>query len=350
MRENHSAFSLPEDQIKSTEINSDKGPAMNRMLAYFGGVPREVTTDNLKQIVVRADRYEPTFSELADAWGVHNRLYISATRPSKPKDKPDVEKHVDIVYKHVYAPIRNMLITSRQHLVRLVLEKLEDLNNRPQYKNLPSRRDLFEKEEKPLLRSLPDHPFTLKKSTRAKVKLNYHVILGEDWHQYSVPWEYIGQETRILHDSEEVEVFIGLKRIAVHKRDRRRNRYTTLAEHMPESHRRYKQQRGWQGDDFLEQASRIGTETTASISRLLASSTFPEQTFDACLGILRLADKYGKTRLEAACGRANQGMRVNYKTIQNILKMNLDQVPYLQKDLFTNIPEHENIRGAESYQ
>ena len=324
-------------------------PGLNRMLAYFGGVSREVTTDNMRQMVIRADRYEPTFSELADAWGVHNRVFINATRPGKPKDKPDVERHVNIVYNHVYAPLRNLTITSRQQLVGLVLEKLDVLNNRPQYKNLPSRWERFVREEQALLRPLPDHPFALKKSTRAKVKLNYHVILGEDWHQYSVPWEYIGQETRVLYDSEVVEVFIGLKRIAVHKRDYRRNRYSTLTEHMPEPHRRYKQQRGWQGDDFLEQASLIGTETSASISRLLASSTFPEQTFDACVGILRLADKYGKTRLEAACGRANQGIRINYKTIQGILQKNLDQVKSGHGAYIINIPEHENIRGAEAY-
>lgn len=324
-------------------------PALNRMLMYFGGVPREVTTDNLKQMVNRADRYEPTFSEVADAWGVHNRLFMKATRPGKPKDKPTVEKHVDIVYKHVYAPIRDILITSREQLVSLTLKQLDTLNHRPQYKNLPSRWEQFEQEEKHLLRPLPDHPFVLKKSTQAKVKLNYHVILGEDWHQYSVPWEYIGQQTRILYDSEVVEVFIGLKRIAVHQRNFRRNRYTTLPEHMPESHLHYKKQRGWTGDDFLEQASRIGNETSASIERILASRAFPEQTYDACLGTLRLADKYGKERLEAACSRANKGMRINYKTILSILKNNLDQVAPIPRGLFTIIPEHENIRGAESY-
>jgi len=242
-----------------------------------------------------------------------------------------------------------VLITSREQLVNLTLKELDVLNNRPQYKNMPSRREQFEQEEKHLLRPLPDHPFVLKKSTQAKVKLNYHVILGEDWHQYSVPWEYIGQQTRILYDSEVVEVFIGLKRIAVHQRNFRRNRYTTLPEHMPESHLHYKKQRGWTGDDFLEQASRIGNETSASIERILASRAFPEQTYDACLGTLRLADKYGKERLEAACSRANKGMRINYKTILSILKNNLDQVAPVPRDLFTIIPEHENIRGAESY-
>jgi transposase len=324
-------------------------PALNRMLRYSGAVPKESLFDNMKQMVTKADRYEPSFTEAAEAWGVHNRIFIKATRPGKPKDKSAVEKHVDIAYTHIYAPLRNVLITSQEQLVSLTLTQLNVLNNRPQYKNLPSRWEKFEKEEKPLLRLLPDHPFVLKKSTNAKVKPNYHVILGEDWHQYSVPWEYIGQQTRIIYDSEVVEVFIELKRIAVHKRCFRQNRYTTLEEHMPESHLRYKQQRGWSGDDFLEQASRIGTETSASIERILSSKSFIEQTYDACLGTLRLAKKYNPERLEAACKRANRGIRINYKTIQNILKNNLDQEPSESPDLFTSLPEHDNIRGAESY-
>jgi len=324
-------------------------PALNRMLRYSGAVPKESLFDNMKQIVTKADRYEPSFTEAAEAWGVHNRIFIKATRPGKPKDKPDVEKHVDIAYTHIFAPLRDMLITSHEQLVSLTFTQLECLNNRPQYKNLPSRWERFETEEKPLLRPLPDHPFVLKKSTNAKVKPNYHVILGEDWHQYSVPWEYIGQQTRIIYDSEEVEVYIGLKRIAVHKRCFKQNRYTTLEEHMPESHLRYKKVRGWTGDDFLEQASRIGAETSASIGRILTSKSFIEQTYDACLGTLRLAKKYNPERLEAACKRANKGVRINYKTIQNILKNNLDQEPSESPDLFTTLPEHDNIRGAESY-
>lgn len=324
-------------------------PGLNRMLAYFGGVPREASTDNMRQIVTRSCRYEPTFTQAAEAWAIHNGFILKATRPRKPKDKPSVEKHVDIVYTHIYAPLRNLLITSREQLVKLTMERLDVLNNLPRYKDLPSRWQLFLKDEKPLLRSLPHQPFALKKSTLAKVKMDYHVILGEDWHQYSVPWEYIGQQTRIIYDGDVVEVFIGLKRIAIHQRDRRKNRYTTLPEHMPESHRQFKKQRSWNSDDYLEQASRIGEETVITITQMLASRFFPEQTYDACLGILRLAQKYGNDRLEAACRRGNQGIRITYHTIANILKNNLDQASPNLVQPQLQIPEHDNIRGAKSF-
>ncbi|WP_411272861.1 hypothetical protein [Daejeonella sp.] len=30
--------------------------------------------------------------------------------------------------------------------------------------------------------------------TKAKVQKHYHVLVGEDWHYYSVPYRYIGKE------------------------------------------------------------------------------------------------------------------------------------------------------------
>lgn len=325
-------------------------PALNRSVEYLGGVPKVTLTDNMKQVVTQANRYEPSFTLLAEQWSVHYNTCLKATRPAKPKDKPSVEKSVHLSYQRINAKMRNETFYSLSELKQRVRELLEEFNNRPMFKQQVSRRDRFINEEKPTLRELPAEPFALKYRTKAKVKPNYHVILGEDWHQYSVPHQYIGQEVVIVYDEQEVEIFIGkMQRIAVHRRDLRRNGYTTLPEHMPESHRRYKEQKGWTEEDFTLRASRIGEQTELVIHRLLSSKAFIEQTYDGCLGVLRLASKYGNERLEAACKRANIGNTINYKTIHNILKNNLDKVPLKEQEptLFTT--NHENIRGADAY-
>jgi len=74
-----------------------------------------------------------------------------------------------------------------------------------------------------------------------------------------------------------------------------------------------------------------------------------EQTYDGCLGVLRLGDKYGKDRLEAACKRAAQAPRITYRTIFNILENNLDKIPVTHDQHTLIIPEHENIRGPQAY-
>lgn len=325
-------------------------PGLNRALEYLGVVPKVTLTDNMKQLVAQSSRYEPSFTLLAEQWSVHYNTCLKATRVAKPKDKPSVEKSVHLSYQQINAKMRNEVMYSLSELKGRVRDLLEEFNNRKMYKQEASRRDRFNNEEKPMMRELPGEPFTLKYSTKAKVKPNYHVILGQDWHQYSVPHQYIGQDVIIVYDEKEVEIFIGkMQRIAVHKRDIRRNGYTTLAEHMPESHRKYKEQKGWNEEDFLLRASRIGEQTKIAINTLLGSKTFIEQTYDGCLGVLRLADKYGAERLEAACKRANTGIRINYKIIQNILKNNLDKIVLKENELTLFIPDHENIRGADVY-
>lgn len=325
-------------------------PAMNRAVEYFGGVTKVTLTDNMKQIVTQTNRYEPSFTLLAEQWSVHYNTTLKAARPAKPKDKPSVEKSVHLSYQRINARIRNETFYSLEELRARVRELLDEFNDRVMFKQGVSRRDKFMSEEKHLLRELPAEPFMLKSRTKAKVKPNYHVILGEDWHQYSVPHQYIGQDVIIVYDEQVVEVFIdNLKRIAVHKRDFRRNGYTTLSEHMPESHLKYKQQKGWNEDDFISRAAKIGQQTEIAINKMLGAKAFIEQTYDGCLGVLRLADKYGNDRLEAACKRANVGSRINYKILHNILKNNLDKIPVADNGLTLFIPKHENIRGAEAY-
>jgi hypothetical protein len=323
---------------------------MNRAVEYFGGATKVTLTDNMKQIVTQTNRYEPTFTLLSEQWSVHYNTCLKAARPSKPKDKPSVEKSVHLSYQRINARMRNETFYSLEELRARVRDLLDEFNDRIMFKQGISRRDKFMSEEKHLLRELPAEPFVLKSRTKAKVKPNYHVILGEDWHQYSVPHQYIGHEVVIVYDEKVVEVFIdNLKRIAVHKRDCRRYGYTTLAEHMPESHLKYREQKGWTEDDFIAKASKIGEQTKIAINKLLGAKAFIEQTYDGCLGVLRLADKYGNDRLESACRRANTGSRINYKILHNILKNNLDKIPVVENELALFIPEHDNIRGAEAY-
>ena len=325
-------------------------PALNRAVQYFQGSPRFMVTDNMAQIVTRSSRYEPTFTELADQWSVHYNTAIKATRVKKPKDKPSVEKSVHLSYQRIYARMRNENFYSLNELRNRVFSLLEEFNDRPMQEQGLSRRVRFIQNEQSFLRPLPESPFSLKNRTKARVKKNHHVILGEDMHNYSVPHQYIGQETIIVYDEDVVEVFLGnLQRIAVHPRDTRRFGYSTLPEHRPEAHRRYLEQRGWCQDDFIEMATLIGENTVSIITAILTSRFFIEQTYDSCIGVLQLGKRYGNDRLEAACKRANNGSRVTYRTIKNILEKNLDKVGPLRQDLLHYIPDHSNLRGPEAY-
>jgi transposase len=322
--------------------------ALGRSMSFFEGVPRNILCDNLKQVVTRSNRYEPSFSELSHQWALHYGTNFEAARVGKPKDKPSVEKGVDMAYKRIYAPLRNKEFYSLEQLNHQIVKQL-DIHNKANFQRRNySRDDRFINEEKHCLGSLPAEPFTIKHVTHAKVQKNYHVILGEDWHQYSVPHEYIGKQIKIIYDTAEVEIYLGLKRIAIHRRSYRRHGYTTLPEHMPEKHQRYLEIRGWDAEYFIKRAARIGENTAWVIEKVLSSKAFPEQTYNACLGILSYEKKYSPERLEAACKRAYGAPVINYKIISNILRNNQDKQTCIQMEI--RLPEHENIRGAGTYQ
>lgn len=322
-------------------------PALNACAEYFEGLPMHLVSDNMAQVVKSANRYEPSFTELITQWSVHYNVTVIATRVAKPRDKASVEKAVDLAYKRIYGPLRDRVFHSLEQLNEAVKERLKEHNHMLFQKKDYSRYDLY-LQEKTSLRPLPQKAFELKYSTSAKVQKNYHVTLGQDWHHYSVPYRYIGKKIRIVYDTTVVEVFDGLNRIALHKRDYRKHGYSTLEIHMPEKHLKFKESLGWDEDYFLSKAEQVGENFRKVIEYILKSRHFTQQTYLACLGLLRLKDKYGKDRLEAACQRALHGSSITYRSIDAILVNGADrQIPLLPET--PSVPEHDNIRGPQNY-
>jgi transposase len=332
----------------SSAVQENLFCALNRCLEYIGGVPRNVLSDNMKQFVGKNMRYEYKFQELAEQWAVHYNTNLEATRPRRPKDKPVVENSVYQSYLRIYAKLRNEEFHSLFEINKRIRQLLE-VHNRSPFQKLPgSRHERYVLDELPLLKPLPLEPFIIKHTTKAKIQRNYHVVLGEDMHLYSVPFQYIGQATTINYDEENVEIFIGFKRIAAHKRDYRRHAYTTLAEHMPAKHLKYNETLGWDAEYFLSFASKIGESSSEAFKQVLASKVFIEQTYNACLGLKRLSEIYEPTRFEAACRRALKASKVTYGLLKNILVNNLDKQIESPTDEYL-IPDHENIRGEGTY-
>jgi hypothetical protein len=166
---------------------------------------------------------------------------------------------------------------------------------------------------------------------------------------YSVPYQYVGKKVKVLYDHRTVEVYLDNSRIALHRRQPHSKAYTTLADHMPPHHQRMHQIKGWNKEDLLSQAGRIGTATRQAATLMLENSIYIEQNYKACFGMLMLEKKYTSARLEAACTRALLGTRVNYTMIKNILERGLDKQASLPNN-HTPIPPHDNIRGKDQYQ
>lgn len=337
-------------QAVHSQQTADFTTCINTMLRYYGGVPATILCDNLKTAVTRPSRYEPVFTDICNQLSEHYQTTFSATRPYSPRDKAMVERAVSIVYAHVYAPLRNHSFGSLQALNDAMQEQLLLLNNKP-YKNTAySRWYFFEQRERSVLKSLPTEPFAPKKVVVLTVQRNYHVQLREDFLYYSVPYQFVGKKVKVLYDSRVVEVYYENSRIALHIRKPHGKAYTTLADHMPPHHQRMQQIKGWNKEDLLAQAHRIGSAALQAATLMLENSIYIEQNYKACFGMLMLQKKYGSQRLEAACARALMGTRINYTMIKNILERGLDKQLPLNYESPTVIPSHDNIRGKDHYQ
>jgi hypothetical protein len=103
----------------------------------------------------------------------------------------------------------------------------------------------------------------------------------------------------------------------------------------------------WNPDRLINWAGNLGEYVKAVISNILGQRQHPEQAYKTCLGILNLAKKYDKKRLNKACRRAIEFQHYSYKGIRNILKNKTEEQ---QLDCFEPFPEHKNIRGNRYYQ
>lgn len=75
----------------------------------------------------------------------------------------------------------------------------------------------------------------------------------------------------------------------------------------------------------------------------------PEQAFKSCIGIIALAKKYDKDRVNKASGRALSFGNLSYRAVKNILEKKLDLIEEEQSNLFAQLPVHDNVRGANYY-
>ena len=310
-----------------------------RAFSFLGGVPEIVVPDNLKAGVKHPCRYEPeinpTYQDLAQHYGTA----VIPTRVRKPKDKAKVEVAVQVVERWILARLRNRTFFSLAELNQDIWELLEELNHRPMRHLGRSRRDLFQTLDQPVLKSLPETPYEFAVWKKARVNIDYHIEF--DKHYYSVPYALIHQEVYIRATERTIEISFKNRCVACHPRSNARGRHTTISEHMPIAHQKYAE---WSPERLLGWAHTMGPYTAQLVETLFDSRKHPEQAYRSCLGILRLGDRYGKERLEAACRRALPAGIRSYKGIKSILDAKLDQIE-ADQTIAATLPSHANIRG-----
>ncbi|HVT62442.1 MAG TPA: IS21 family transposase [Legionellaceae bacterium] len=331
--------------VTATQSIADWISSHIRMWTYFGGVSCIVVPDNLKAGVTKAHRYDLDINANYQLLGEHYGCAIVPARIGKPKDKAKVENAVGCIERQILAPLRNITFTSLAAIRAAIQPRLEAFNQQVFQKMQTSRHILLETLDKPALKPLPQTPYQYADWKKAKVNIDYHIMFDDRY--YSVPWRYIHQLIDIRATTSTIECFYEGKRVALHQRHKARYQYSTCVEHMPKKHQAQGQ---WTPERLRRWASKTGHYTALFIEQMIASRPFPEQAFRASLGVLRLGDRFGSERLEKACAIGLQTGMTRYKSIELILKNNMDKLENHNRTSSSSSSTHINLRGSNYYQ
>ena len=318
------------------------------MFEYFGGVPEVLVPDNLKTGVTKPNYYEPDLNETYLSLANHYGAIILPARVRKPRDKAKVEKCVLMAEQLILGGLRNRTFGSLAELNIAIKEVVAHANEKSLQRRPESRKELFEKEEKPLLKALPSTPFLYFETKEAKVHPDYHIEIRDNF--YSVPYTYVGKAVRAMIYSDHLEIYHDGGRIAHHFLQAGKQKASTKEEHMPREHL---WQLEWTPERFLNWGAKNGPHTRHFMQKMMESKKHPEQAFRACFGVLRLGKTYSSEQLESACEIAANYDRYMLKVIENILKKETDKKITKQKQnekISSEIkPNNENLRGPNYY-
>ena len=188
---------------------------MERCLAFFGGTTAADIFDNMKTVVLShtatATVFNPKFLAYARARG---GFAVVACNVKKANEKGRVERPVGFIRRRFWpgrrfrdlfdlnaqaAAWRDDFANGREH---------EDTGKVPAL--------VFQHEEKHRLRPLPDTTFDTGDVAGTGVTKTFRVTF--DRNRYSVPWRLVSQQVIVRADDDTVAVFLGPKRVALHRR------------------------------------------------------------------------------------------------------------------------------------
>ena len=186
---------------------------------YAGGVPNEVTFDNLKP-VVKIYGYKST-KQLTDEiikFATYYGFNVNTCNARKGNEKGTVETGGDNARSELFSI--NYEFSSIEALNKYVLDSLKELN-----------KDVLEKfeSEKKCLKPLPIHDYSVGSFGIAKINTYSFALIETNY--YSVPEEYVGREVRYSSINNIIVFYSGNKEICRHKKIEDTNSYSVDIHH-----------------------------------------------------------------------------------------------------------------------
>ena len=314
-----------------------------RMYEAFRGVAAITVCDNLRSGIRSPDRYEAEVTESYQELARHYGTCVIAARIKKPRDKAKVESAVLVAQRWILAALRHRTFHHLAELNEAIIPLLHKLNTRVMRHVNASRRDLYERLDKPALMPLPDTPYEYAQWRQVRLNIDYHVQFED--HYYSAPHALVKETLWLRATYGTVELYHKGRRVASHPRSFVKYAYSTTPEHRPASHRAMLE---WTPSRLIEWGRSIGPATGALIEYVITHKPHPEQGYRSALGILRLLKTFGGERLERAAAKAFAINSPSYKTVKTMLKQRMEEAP-VRTGVAHPALGRANVRGRDYY-
>lgn len=285
--------------------------------AFFGGVTARLVPDNLRTGVERPDLYDPKINRSYAELAAHYDTLIDPARVRKPKDKARVERPMPYVRDSFW---RGREFTSLAQMQAAAIVWCTEVAGQRSCRPLSGAAPLtvFRAVEADALKPLPRKEFVLATWSRGTVGPDIHVKVGRCL--YSVPWRFIGQKVDARATFTMVQIFATGELVATHAA-KSAGKQTNMSHYPPEKIAFAMRTPTW----CRTQAEQVGPHCVAVIAELLKVNALFR--LRAAQGVLRLADKYGTDRLEAACDKAISVGDPSYRTVKGILLAGVEADP-----------------------
>ena len=273
----------------------------------FGGCPRHVVLDNLKEGVIKPDLYEPLLNPVYSAMLAHHHVIADPCRVRDPDRKGSVENAI----KHT----QNTALKGRRfESIEAQNEWLAHWEERWAATRIHGRKKrqvmaMFQ-EEKPQLMSLPlelFRPFkyavrTVDNAGLVQVEGSYYSALPAPLHS-EVALRIYAREIEILDRNGQV-----LRR---HEKAQRKGTFV-----LPEEDRIFNPSR--ESAHLLERVKQIGPQAAQLAEELFDRLGRPGHR--AIYALSNLTHRYPREDIDAACAHALQSSRPSYQAVKRYLE------------------------------
>lgn len=276
---------------------------------FFGGTPRVLLYDNLKNAVTERIGQAIRFNETLLGFASHHRYEPRPCAPYRGNEKGRVERAIRYIRDNFF-PARNW-------------KNLEDLNaqalewcrgvaaeRRCPEDRLRTVREVFE-EERNRLQHLPENPFPVEDQVAVEVGKTPYVRF--DGNDYSVPHNRVRRSLLVRATSTRVRILEATEEVARHERSWARGKQVEEPSHLAALEAEKRRASAARGLDRLAAAapsSRNLLERLAERGGNLGSATAT---------LLQLLDGYGAQALEVAINEALQEDRPHPHAVRQVL-------------------------------